>query len=174
MRNSRSALSLAIVTILLSSCGGGSDSSSSWNGPNNSSGFPEVAGTYSLIADGVQFTCTDNSSGEAGPVSIDLTVTESANVLTIHNPNPQAELPGVTVLQTTDDTGDVARDATFTTTKSVTAQVAGLTGDALVNLTLQGQFSPSGWTGTYNIRFTSLSLGSSCTYTYVFSGDKIS
>jgi hypothetical protein len=155
MRNIRFALSLAMITTLLSSCGGGdSDSGSSWTGQTNSSGFPEVAGTYSLIADGVKYTCTDNSSGEVGPISVDVAVTESANVLTIRNSNAQAELPGVTVLQTTDNTGDIAHDATFTTTKTLTAQVAGLTGNVVYDLTLQGQFSPSGWAGNYNITFT--------------------
>ncbi len=74
-----------LITGLIAFCGRGGGGGTApapqtWLGPANSSGFPDVAGTYALTTSTIKYSCTDGSSGISPAVELNLVVTQSEKI----------------------------------------------------------------------------------------------
>ena len=81
-------------------------------------------------------------------------------------------MPGVTILETSGMSGNVTRIGEFLVTQDVTAIIDGIPGTVSLTYTAEGDFSVSGWSGTYRYRALAPSLAVACDYTATFSGEK--
>lgn len=160
--------SILILSIILTACGGGDSSPTS----TNSSGFPDVAGRYSFNTGSVSFSCSDGSTGTNPAIALNFDVTQNANVITLANTNASGNIPGITIIDSTDSAGNVQENSSFIVTQIATANIDGISGTVNINYNVTGSFTSSGWSGTYTYTASSASFGS-CRFTTSFTGSKI-
>ena len=158
---------------LLSSCGGGGgDAAPVATAPANSSGFPSVAGRYSFNTGTFNFTCSDGSTGTNPALALNVDVTQNANALTLVSTSAGSSTPGLTVIDSTGTTGNVAADSSFILNQTTTANITGISGTVVLSYNQTGSFTSSGWSGTYTYSASSASFGS-CTYVASYTGTKV-
>ena len=160
----------SILTIILSACSsGGGDSTPTSTNP---SGFPDVAGRYSFNTSTFNISCSDGSTGTNPAIALNFDVIQNVNVITLVNTNAAGGIPGITIIDSTDTTGNVQTNSSFIITQITTANIDGISGTVNLNYNTTGSFSSNGWSGTYTYTASSASLGS-CTFTGSFTGTKI-
>jgi hypothetical protein len=160
----------AALLLTLTACGGGGGDASPTS--TNSSGFPNVAGRYSFNTGTVSVSCSDGATSTNPAIALNFDVTQNANVITLANTNESGNIPGITIIDSTDSAGNVQQNSSFITTQIATANIDGISGTVNLNYNLTGSFSSNGWSGTYAYTASSASLGS-CTFTTSFTGSKI-
>ena len=81
----------------------------SWGGSMNSSGYPEVSGTYLFITDQVTYTCSDGGTGNIPPFSYELQIVQTqGNMIEAVRSDPDPPLPdGFTVFSASDLEGTI-------------------------------------------------------------------
>ena len=162
-----------IAAIFLAGCSASSEDSSAPE-TTNSSGFPEVSGTYAFTTGNVGFTCSDGSSGSIPPISNNAVISQINNVITIAAPpGTNTDIPGITVIEEGDNKGTVTTSGNFTTSKLMTAYFDQLALNGSIQYSLTGSFSNSGWSGNYRFIVTFTDIFVSCDYTTTFSGSKV-
>lgn len=159
-----------IVVIGMFGCGGGGSGGSSFNGPINSAGFPQVAGRYSLNTESANADCGDDGSAEIAPIAANYVITQVDNQL-VQNGTGSTQIPGATILENQPATGNVEKDGSFVTTARVTAQLTNVSGVVVYTFIFDGQFLNDGWVGDVNITFST--SNATCRATTPFNGDKI-
>jgi len=164
--------------LLITACGGGGsgggdeNSTPTWGGPVNSSGYPEVAGLYSFKTGSISVSCTDGSSDTLSAIAFNITVTQTDNKISFQS--DAGDTPGITITETSGTSGNIETDASFIVTQTSTATVDGIAGNITLNYNLSGAFSTSGHSGTYKYSAYFQSYYITCTYTTSFSGSKLS
>lgn len=159
-----------MLFILLSGCGGSGDDSTPT--ATNQSGFPAVAGRYSLNTSTFKISCSDGSTATTPAIALNFDISQNANVITLLNTNSSSSVPGITVIDSTANTGNVQENSSFITTQIITATIDGISGKTHVNYNLTGSFTSNGWSGTYTYIVSPATSGS-CTCTAPFTGTKI-
>lgn len=175
-------VSALVISLCLSACGGGggggdaSAPASSWTGPVNASGFPDVAGKYALNTSTVSYTCTNGSSGTIAPLALNLDVTQNVNQLSISNPAATASMlgSGFTLTSTTGTTGNVERNGHYILNQTLIGTLSSFSGTFTINYNLTGYFSMTGWSGNYQYIIYNDYDRITCTYTTPFTGDYVS
>lgn len=171
-------LSMLLVALLITACGssggGGSseESTPTWDGPVNSDGYPEVAGTYPFTTKSISMSCSDGSSDTFSAIAFNVTVTQSANKVSLES--DATITPGLTIIETTGTTGNIETSGTFIATQTSTVTIDGVIGNITLSYNISGTFTTSGWAGNYKYTAFFQSYSLSCTYTTTYSGNKLS
>jgi len=164
---------LAVGMALLTGCGGGDGGDGSSDFTYTPSGFPQVAGRYSLNT-GTWTWTTMGQSGSFGPTALTLDISQVDNHLTGVNPyldlQSGDQYMGFTLREESGVSGNVQKDGNFTITSSLRGSMDGV-GEVRVDYTLVGSFTSSGWSGTY----TYMVIGGEdvVTYSTTFTGERI-
>jgi hypothetical protein len=148
--------------------GGGGDAPES----TNSSGFPDVAGRYSFNTSAIGVSCTDGSTATNPAIALNFDIVQTDNQITLVNTNAAGGIPGITIIDSTDASGNVQKNSKFITSQITTATIDGIAGTVSLNYNVSGTFTSTGWSGTYTFTATSGILGT-CTFSSTFTGDKI-
>lgn len=163
-------LLLGLLVVFLFSCG-----SSGGDGPKpintNSSGFPDIAGRYSFNTAAISGSCDGGPVSYSPALALNFNITQDVNVITFVSDNVGGEIPGITIIEATDLSGNIRKDATFIVGQIITAEIVDIVGTVLITYSLSGKFIATGWSGSYEYKAID-SLGP-CTYKTTFSGDKI-
>jgi len=156
------------LLFLLSGCGGGGGSSSA---EEESEGFPKVSGRYSFKTEDFDYECTTGEKGTTPSLSQNFKIIQDENQITIVGEGGN-EVPGVTIFEFTNTTGNVERDGSFIATKQLTGEIDGF-GPITASFHFEGKFQDEIWNGkyTYTVFFTELS--EACDYSTTFSGIKL-
>ena len=158
----------AVGFVAISGCN--SDNSTSWDGPLNADGFPQVAGNYSLTTSDIVYNCSDGSVGQLVGTTFDVAVQESGSTLTMTDTEEVLPLNASIVSQAA-ATGDIGGDASFALTKVLPVEVSGETELVPVTYDITGTFTTSGASGDYNFTAEDPNSGVTCIYTATFSAD---
>lgn len=156
---------VSVVIVLLHGCGGGDDS--------NASSFPNVAGRYSFNTGNFDVSCSDGSKTTNPALALNFDVVQNVNVITLVNANAPVNVPGITVVDSTNATGNVETDSSFIVTQITTATIDGISGTVTLTYNIEGVFNTNGWSGTYTYFAASPGLGGTCSFKAPFSGTKI-
>ena len=168
MKHVTSHYLLAAVIIFLAACGGGGGSTTPTE--TNSSGFPEVAGRYSFNTSNFSVSCSDGSTGTNPPVALNIRVSQTENSLLLENLSIGPGVPGITIISANNAQGNIQKDSSFIINQIIIADINGI-GRTTLNYSWTGNFSSSGWSGTY--RYSSTFGLDSCTFISTFTGDRI-
>jgi hypothetical protein len=141
--------------------------------PTNSSGFPDVAGSYSFVTKTFSASCSDGSGDTSPAVSFNMGVTQNVNELSLINTSSSGVRPGITILESTGWGGLIQKNRSFNANQTATARQSGISGILNVSWNMSGTFTNNSWSGNYTVKISSVSFGESCTYSTTFSGTKI-
>ena len=165
---------ILFALIIIQGCSSGGGDSTAAPTTTNPSGYPDVAGTYAFTTGDVNFICSDGSTGVLPPISQNMVVTQTDNVITLTNPpGTPSDIPGITLISETPNTGTVTTSGSFTTSRIITVYFDQLFTNATVNYSVTGTFTSIGWSGNYRYIVSFTDIGGSCDYTTTFSGSKI-
>lgn len=154
---------------LIFSCGGDGDNPTPIS--TNSSGFPDVVGRYSFNTTAISVSCSDGYLSSNPAFSHNFDITQDVNVITLIDENAGDVVPGVTILEVSDFSGNVQKDATFIANQSITAEVVDIVGAVHFAYGLSGKFTNFGWSGAFE--YTATTSLVSCDYRTTYAGDKI-
>ncbi len=171
MKNRTTAIAgaIAIFSIGLAGCGGGSSDS---GGTSGDPVFPSVDGSYSFDTEEFTFTCTDGTQGTEAPISLNLVVTQDGNRIVLDDPNFTG-IPGAVVLEDSPVTGNVKENSDFNVTSSAIIDFGSPIGQSNANYNVNGSFADRGWSGDYRVAVAFLELDGSCDYRTTFSGTRL-
>jgi hypothetical protein len=167
-KSSRKILLILSITIgtLTAACGGGGNSDSS------NTTIPSVAGFYSFDTNRIPFECTDGSRGELPPISLGVEVIQNENRIAILNDTVDNPV-GFNIIESSLLQGNVQPNSNFNANSAAIAIFDGLPGNVNLSYNLNGRFTTSGWSGSYEYSALLLSQMVSCTYRTNFFGSKL-
>lgn len=163
-----------IMVLTLAACGGGGGggSSPSWSGTVNSSGYPDVAGTYAFVFPAGTISCTGGETGPVAASSTNLVVSQTGNVITVTGSSPTPA--GYSVVSNTATSGNVEKSGTFiVTSSSVFTSPTYTAGTIAGAYSTTGTFTPTAITGTLNETFTFSTISGSCAASLPFTATKL-
>lgn len=168
---------LFLIFLAFANCGDESpknttSTTSTWAGATNGSGYPDVAGNYSFKTSKNSWKCSDKSSGTGDAGSFNVLITQSVNTITATN-SSFTSIPGITVIESTETTGNIEKDASFILSQTTIASIEGFSGKETINYHLDGAFTTSGWSGNYSYSVYFQDYKLTCDYSMTFSGDKV-
>lgn len=164
-----------LCMLVVAGCGSDGGATIEWDGPVNASGYPDVEGEYSFktglisaICEGPGTSATDTGD----PMVMNMIITQDKNRLLMVSADGKTDIPGVTLLEGTDATGNIELDGTFIITRSVAAIFDLLDIDAIIRFHTSGRFTLDGWSGTlkYDVSMDTLVA---CEASTTFTGRKI-
>lgn len=164
---------IMVIALTLAACGGGGSGSSapSWSGSVNSSGYPDVTGTYAVVIPAGTISCSDGASNSTTSYSGNVTVTQSGNAISLSSSD---SLPaGWTLVSSTAPAGNVEKSGTFITNSSAVVTAPTLSGTISISTNTEGSFTTSGVSGTKKGTYSFSSYTTSCTVTTTFTGTKL-
>lgn len=136
--------------------------------PTNMSGYPIISGIYSFKTKDFQ-GCGNRHTNN---ITLDFTITQDGNKLTAINSSIKS-VPGITMLKTTGAKGELAPSLLFSIEEKVAAKMKGWgNGIAYVTYKLQGSFTKTGWSGTYQYESKAPIGSGTCKYETTFTGVK--
>lgn len=140
--------------LLIASCGGGgsSDNEPEWNGTTNSSGYPEVKGTYEAIYTDLRIECTDGTEGSDSMTSENVYISQNINRITIEFDDD--DYVGLLVVSESPTEGTVQSSGKFSASGSAILEDITL-GSIRGTSNTSGTFNPDGWSAALCvIKFT--------------------
>ncbi len=154
-------LSALMACLFIAACGGGGGSSAaSWSGAFNSSGYPDVAGTYAIATSASTATCSNGTTIPTSAFSGNLPITQSGNTLTY---GTSQSTPVGYIQSAVAPTGNIDKNGYAVLNGSVIATSATLSGLIYDSINITATFSPNGFTGTENQTFNYSAYGYTCT-----------
>ncbi|MDE2021093.1 MAG: hypothetical protein KGJ13_12215, partial [Patescibacteria group bacterium] len=134
--------------LFLVGCGsGGAGSAPSWNGALNSSGYPDVAGTYAMVFSASTMTCNNGNSSPTPALSENCTISQNGNILTDSSCSAPIAA-GITVQSSSAPTGDIGIDGVAILNGSEVLTSSAVTGNIYVSSNATFTFSSNGASGT--------------------------
>jgi len=141
---------------------------------NEDTGFPNVAGKYSIFTQKFTGRCSDGTSGEVPAFSTNLQVNQSENELTIEGTQSIASngMNGLTITNMTPYRGNINRQKGFSANRTVDVKINQTGQTGTYRFYLNGSFNSQGWSGDVNMELILLGIGT-CSYSSTFRGDKV-
>ncbi len=174
--------SIVVLMILSVGCGGGGGGgggaipwipetpSSSWDGPVNEAGYPDVAGKYSFNTDEISFTGTNGEEGVIPPLALSFQLSQTVNQLLAIN-SAASTIPGFEVIDSNDLTGNIDKSGDFIMNQITVAEMDSILGTSTIHYSITGNFTPTGWDGDYVYTVFNDYYNVTWTYTTTFTGD---
>jgi hypothetical protein len=167
MRLTASWTMFALSVLCAFGCGGGGGGSrSSFNGPLNAQGFPDVRGTYAVDFSALTGTCSDGSVGNIDFSSENVEITQSGENISVSR---ATNSKSVTIVTDSGANGTIDKDGNFSLKRSLVINDNGVPVNAVLHYS--GQAFATGLAGDDQLDI-SLSAGS-CTLNGTFSGNKL-
>jgi hypothetical protein len=169
------AVCMISLTFLLFACGGGGGDSTQAPIIVNPSGYPDVAGTYSMNIKSTAVTCSDGSATTVDAMAKNFTVTQNINQINLAGTSTPIPLPSnITVVSKSDLSGNVDPAGNFIVNGTVVAQIGSVPGQTSYSYNFTGAFTSSGWSGYLKYSVLNATIPVSCTGTTTFTGERIS
>ena len=140
--------------------------------PDNSTGFPQVAGTYTFEIPSTIISCDDGRRLAYEVISTSYLISQNGNQLNLLELNPPPT-PMVEIIEVLSHSpGILEEDRSFTFYEAFIVLIEGVPGRVRLESWLEGEFSEVEWYGTFRTTFTYLSLGLTCQFNTNFYGEK--
>lgn len=165
-----------LVVFLLIGCQHEKEDNELGNLPSaNASGFPDVAGVYSLNTGKIQASCSDGTTAEFQGFSFNVQVVQDDNEVELVNLDKSGdkESGGFKFKTESESKGTVQKNGKFIVRKTGLAELVDFNVDARVNYAIAGTFDADGWYGDYEYTMIVAEMAFNCDYKTTFFGDFI-
>lgn len=132
----------------------------------------QVAGDYIIDTSALRYSCSNGETGTGATFHNNFQVFQTDTEIHIE-PKSDILIPGITISSSTDLTGSILPDSSFTVRKSATGYSSTLNSPIAMDYVLRGNFGNREWSGTYEYSAHLSRLGITCNYKAAFSGTQI-
>ena len=137
--------------------------------PDNSTGFPQVAGTYTIEIYPTIIYCDNGLQQTSELIATNYLISQNGNQLDVVDLNP-SPTPMVEIIEVSESSGILREDRSFSFYEAGIVLIDGVPGRVSLEVWVDGEFSEVDWYGTYRSAFTYLSLGVTCHFVADFHG----
>lgn len=158
-------LSIMIIQFVVASCGNDNPGEITMD----SSGFPQIEGTYSLTTEKFKNSCSKSLIPDNPPISLHFNIRQNSSVLALKNMSLKS-LRGLDKSGSSRALGEIKKDLSFYIEENASGKIRMFRKNMAIKYKLNGRFSNVGWNGTYT--YIIKSNLATCTITAKFNGEK--